>query len=149
MLTLFTPAVGRARIPIKFSQGFILTPNSRFATALSVGVESWAEYFDMEIAAGFGAEMVKEGLNAILPEGVLILDAGAISAGQPVPGGDHRQGELQRYSARKDPGRFAAAGDAFLARETFPLRREKKGRLSSLTCAGKWWISMSAAMPWK
>jgi len=132
MLTLFTRAVGRAQIPIKFSQGFHPHPKFSFATALSVGVESWAEYFDMEIDAGFGAEKVKEQLNAILPEGVLILDASAIPQGSP-----SLAVIIDRVSYRVIlPGsiqvNLPALADAFMARETFPLRREKKGKVVEL-----------------
>jgi len=132
MLTLFTRAVGRAQIPIKFSQGFHPHPKFSFATALSVGVVSWAEYFDMEIDAGFGAEMVKERLNAILPEGVLILEASAIPPGSPslaviIDRVSYRV--TLPESIRLD---LPALVDAFLARETFPLRREKKGKVVEL-----------------
>ena len=132
MLTLFTRAVGRARIPIKFSQGFHPHPKFSFATALSVGVESWAEYFDMEIAAGFGAEMVKKRLNAILPEGVLILDASAIPPNSP-----SLAVIIDRVSYRVTLPEsiqvdLPALADTFLAMETFPLRREKKGKVVEL-----------------
>lgn len=132
MLTLFTRAVGRAQIPIKFSQGFHPHPKFSFATALSVGVESWAEYFDMDIDAGFGAGKVKERLNAILPEGVLILDAKAIPPGSP-----SLAMIIDRVSYRVTlPGsiqvNLPALAEAFLASETFPYRREKKGKVMEL-----------------
>lgn len=75
LLHLFTRAVRRAAIPIRYSLGFHPHPKFSFATALSVGVESWAEYFDMEIAAGLDAESVRDSLNESLPEGIRILDA--------------------------------------------------------------------------
>jgi radical SAM family uncharacterized protein/radical SAM-linked protein len=132
MLTLFTRAVGRAQIPIKFSQGFHPHPKFSFATALSVGVESWAEYFDMEIDAGFGAEKVKECLNAILPEGAQILDARAIPPGSP-----SLAVIIDRVCYRVTlPGsiqvNLPALADAFLARETFPHKRENKGKVMEL-----------------
>jgi radical SAM family uncharacterized protein/radical SAM-linked protein len=132
MLTLFTRAVGRAQIPIKYSQGFHPHPKFSFATALSVGVESWAEYFDMEIAAGFGAEMVKERLNAILPEGVLILDASAIPPDSPSLAVIIDRVSYRVTLPESIQVNLPALADAFLARETFPLRREKKGRVVEL-----------------
>ena len=78
MLNLFIRTVGRARIPVHFSQGFHPHPKFSFATALSVGVESWAEYMDMEVDAGFGAERLKDALNSVLPEGVRIMESKVI-----------------------------------------------------------------------
>jgi len=74
LLHLFTRAVRRAAIPICYSLGFHPHPKFSFATALSVGVESWAEYFDMEIAAGLDSQSVLDSLNAALPEGIRILE---------------------------------------------------------------------------
>ncbi len=132
LINLFTRAVGRARIPIRFSQGFHPHPKFSFATALSVGVESWAEFFDMEIAAGYGADRVREGLNAALPPGMQILDAAEIPLRAEalsvimdkiryrviLP--DHVDIDLAECTAR------------FLALESFVCRREKRGRVTEL-----------------
>jgi radical SAM family uncharacterized protein/radical SAM-linked protein len=128
MINLFSRGVARARIPIRFSQGFHPHPKFSFATALSVGVESQAEYMDMEIAAGFGADRVKEHLNDVLPEGIEILDACEIPL---------RSASLSvimdrvRYRVTlPDPVilDLQACVEGFLARETFPYHREKKGK---------------------
>jgi radical SAM family uncharacterized protein/radical SAM-linked protein len=78
LLHLFTRAVRRAAIPIRYSLGFHPHPKFSFAGALSVGVESWAEYFDMEIDAGLDSRSVQDALNATLPEGLRILEASQI-----------------------------------------------------------------------
>jgi radical SAM-linked protein len=132
MLTLFTRAVGRARIPIKFSQGFHPHPKFSFATALSVGVESLAEYFDMEIDAGFGAENVQKKLNAILPEGVLILEARAIPQGSPSLAVIVDRVSYRVTLAESIKVNLPALAEAFMARETFPYRRENKNKVAEL-----------------
>jgi len=132
MLTLITRAVGRGNIPICFSRGFHPHPKFSFATALSVGVESWAEYFDMEIAAGFGAKAVMERLNEVLPEGIRILEASTVPPGSPslaVIIDSVRYLITLPDSVRRD---LPALADAFLALETFPLHREKKGKVMDL-----------------
>lgn len=128
LIHLFTRAVRRAAIPIRYSLGFHPHPKFSFATALSVGVESWAEYFDMEIAPGFGARRVLESLNRVLPEGMEVLDAVEIPLKSP------------SLSVILDATRYrvtlpdnAASGlrekaEAFLRLETFPHGRAKKGR---------------------
>jgi radical SAM family uncharacterized protein/radical SAM-linked protein len=132
LINLFTRAVSRARIPIRFSQGFHPHPKFSFATALSVGVESWAEYFDMEIAAGYGADRVLTGLNATLPPGVQIIDAVEIPL---------RAASLSvimdkiRYRVTLPDPVCVDLNDGvarFLALESYSCQREKKGRVTEL-----------------
>jgi radical SAM family uncharacterized protein/radical SAM-linked protein len=83
LITLFTRAVKRAGIPVKFSQGFHPHPKFSFATALSVGVESFAEYLDIEIEPGYGADSVRESLNRVLPEGIAVTATMAVPPKSP------------------------------------------------------------------
>lgn len=83
MITLFTRALRRAGIPVRFSQGFHPHPKFSFATALPVGVESLAEYLDIEIEPGFGAERFRAAMNDVLPAGLTIMAATAIPAKSP------------------------------------------------------------------
>jgi radical SAM-linked protein len=132
MINLFSRGVARARIPIRFSQGFHPHPKFSFATALSVGVESRAEYMDMEIAAGFGAARVKEHLNSVLPEGMEILDACEIPLRSPSLSVIM---DKVRYRVTL-PGPVAldlhSCVENFLSRETWPIRREKKGKAQEI-----------------
>jgi radical SAM family uncharacterized protein/radical SAM-linked protein len=132
MLNLFIRAVGRARIPIRYSHGFHPHPKFSFATALSVGVESWAEYMDMEVAAGFGAELLQKALNKVLPEGVRILAAEAIplkSESLSVVMDRVRYRVTMPHMAGMD---LALLAERFLAKETHPHRREKRGKVVEL-----------------
>ncbi|MDD2338585.1 MAG: TIGR03960 family B12-binding radical SAM protein, partial [Geobacteraceae bacterium] len=128
LLHLFTRAVRRATIPIRYSLGFHPHPKFSFATALSVGVESWAEYFDMEIVAGLDAESVRNSLNESLPEGIRILDACEIPL---------RSESLSvlieavRYRVILPAGlipHLSEKVEDFLRLETFMHRRLKKGK---------------------
>ncbi len=128
MLNLFIRAVRRAGVPIRYSHGFHPHPKFSFATALSVGIESRAEYLDLEIAAGFGAERVKDALNRVLPAGVKILEAAEVPW------------RTESLSVIMDKVRYRVtlpAGLAldlplltgrFLCQESYILRREKKDR---------------------
>ena len=129
MLTLFIRAVGRARIPMRYSQGFHPHPKFSFATALSVGIESHAEYMDMEVDSGFSAQALKEALNATLPEGVRVLEAEIIPVKSPalsvIMERVRYRVTLPESLAVELPAKVAA----FLALESSPLRREKKGKV--------------------
>jgi radical SAM family uncharacterized protein/radical SAM-linked protein len=132
MINLFSRAVARARIPIRFSQGFHPHPKFSFATALSVGVESRAEYMDMEIAAGYGADRIKETLNTVLPEGMEILEASEIPL------------RAESLSVMMEKTRYRvtlpetvaldlpSSVERFLKLESCPLLREKKGKTFKL-----------------
>lgn len=128
MITLFSRAVSRAGVPIRFSQGFHPHPKFSFATALSVGVESHAEYMDMEVMPEFGAERVRDELNRVLPEGVTVLEAAeiplrALSLSVIISAFTYRVS--LPASIRLD---LAACVDQFLARDSSICRREKKGK---------------------
>jgi len=126
MLTLFTRAVKRADIPVKYSQGFHPHPKFSFATALSVGVQSFAEYLDVEVSSGFDADMLKESLNRSLPEGVAVINAWTVPAKSP-----SLSTIMDRVRYRVTlPDTLAkdlekAAGN-FMALESSPFRRVKK-----------------------
>ncbi len=129
MIGLFTRAVGRSRIPIRFSRGFHPHPKFSFATALSVGVESWAEYLDMELSPDADPTDIGTRLNGALPEGVRIIEASVIPPGSPSLSVIM---DKVRYRVTLPPGAVAGLPElaaAFLARESAPMRREKKGRV--------------------
>lgn len=128
LMHLFTRAVRRAGVPIRYSLGFHPHPKFSFATALSVGVESWAEYFDMEIDAGPDSQGIQAALNSALPEGIRIVDAVEIplrSESLSV------LMEAVRYRVFLPGGLvpdLPAKAETFLSREDFIHRRVKKGK---------------------
>jgi radical SAM family uncharacterized protein/radical SAM-linked protein len=130
MLNLFIRGVGRSRIPIRFSHGFHPHPKFSFATALSVGVESLAEYLDMEIAPGYGAVQVMEELNRVLPEGVKVLAAWEIPLKSPSLS-VLMAGVRYRVTLPPLPGRdLHSLAARFLALDSVPCMREKKGKVT-------------------
>ena len=128
MITLFSRAVARAQVPIRFSQGFHPHPKFSFATALSVGVESHAEYMDLELAPGFGAERVREELNRVLPQGVTILESAEIPLRAPSLSVIIRAFKYRVTLPSTLHLDLADCAERFLACDTFLCRREKKGK---------------------
>jgi len=76
--------IGRAfrRAGFDFSQsgGYHPHPLLSFGPALAVGVESQAEYFDAVLLRDYGTADVAAEVNAVLPEGIVILCAINIAA---------------------------------------------------------------------
>lgn len=74
-MRLFQRAVKVADIPMAYSQGF--NPHSLvyFALPLGVGVQSTGDYMEIVTAKDVDPEVVKMNLNAVLVDGIEILDA--------------------------------------------------------------------------
>jgi radical SAM-linked protein len=74
-MTLFHRAAVRAGVPIAFSQGFNPHPKFSFGPALSVGMESEAEYLDLETDPFVDLEKITKALNSSLPDGIRIVQS--------------------------------------------------------------------------
>jgi radical SAM-linked protein len=83
LMTLFQRAAVRAEIPLAFSQGFNPHPKISFGPAISVGIESDAEYLDLETAPTVDLLVTTKTLNNTLPEGIRILEARMVSPQAP------------------------------------------------------------------
>jgi radical SAM-linked protein len=78
LMTLFHRAAVRAGVPVAYSQGFNPHPRIAFGPALSVGMESDAEYLDMDTDPFVDLQQASRDLNAALPEGLRIREMRAI-----------------------------------------------------------------------
>lgn len=72
----FHRAFSRAKLPLKFSEGFSPHPKFAFALPLSVGTESLVELADFTLKPGFDlpAEELKEKLQAQMPAGIVLIE---------------------------------------------------------------------------
>jgi radical SAM family uncharacterized protein/radical SAM-linked protein len=145
MLTLFTRAIGRAAVPIRYSQGFHPHPKFSFATALSVGIESYAEYMDFEVDAAYSADELQQALNRTLPEGVRVTEAVRIPMRAPALSVIMEKVRYRVTLPEQLTGELQQKVAGFLELESSPLRREKRGKvvefdlrheLSDLTASG-------------
>ena len=85
MMSVVHRAVRRARIPVRFSEGFHPAPRIAFGDALPLGVESLAEIVDMELNESLAPSAVEEALNRELPEGIAVSEAVRIPPGTLSP----------------------------------------------------------------
>lgn len=126
LITLFQRAAARAEIPVSFSQGFNPHPNISFGPALSVGMESEAEYLDMDTDPFIDLLGITKALNETLPEGIRIVEARIIPSKAP-----SLSGSISRYVYEVAvPGVFADALEerlkSFLARASIIVTKEGK-----------------------
>lgn len=67
-------AVRRAKLPVWYTEGFNPHAYIMFALALSLGFESRCEIMDFTLTEEVPFDDIKQRLNAVLPEGLEILD---------------------------------------------------------------------------
>ena len=77
ILRIFERAFRRAGIKIAYSEGFNPRPKISFAQPLALGIQSVAEFFDVEIK-GRLSQSLAELLNPFLPDGLSIVKAHVI-----------------------------------------------------------------------
>ncbi len=75
ILRYFQKAIKRASLPVAYSEGFNPHQLLSFAAPLSVGVEGYGEYFDMEMYEAVDPYVLRDSLDAVMVEGMKILDA--------------------------------------------------------------------------
>jgi radical SAM-linked protein len=132
LITVFTRAVSRGGVPILFSLGFHPHPRFSFGTATSVGTDSHAEYMDMFVAAGISATEVQRRLNAVLPEGLSILESDEVDAKSPSISTLIDATRYRITIAAADPDELQKQCVQFLAHNSFVIQRSKKGQTQTV-----------------
>ena len=78
----FQKAVRRAGLPAAFSGGYSPHMIMSFAAPLGVGVESLAEYFDLELTEEVPSVEICTRLNEVMAEGFTVVEACAVEEGK-------------------------------------------------------------------
>lgn len=125
-MTLVHRVLQRASVPVGFSQGFNPHPKIAFGPALSVGMESTAEFLDMETDPFVDLLQLVKDLNRTLPEAVRILEARVIPRKAPSLSGSISRYEYTVAVPAAYAGAMRGAGEAFLARTSVMVERNGK-----------------------
>jgi radical SAM family uncharacterized protein/radical SAM-linked protein len=122
----------RAGIEVAYTRGFHPKPNMEFSPALSLGVASFGELFDVSVEGAIGAAELGERLAQVSPEGIAITGCWEIAA----PSKATRLGRLiEGYEllvapapdgVRFDRGRLQRIAARLLAAEAAPVARKEK-----------------------
>lgn len=73
-IRLLQRAVRRAGVKVSYSQGYNPHPKFSFAMPLSLGLETYGDYIEIEVEDGENPKTIKERMNKILPEDFKIID---------------------------------------------------------------------------
>lgn len=79
----FERGVRRAGVPIAHSHGFTPHPKISYAGGAPTGVASEAEYLSLSLTSRSDPGMVRERLNAALPDGIEVIDVTEDAGGLP------------------------------------------------------------------
>jgi len=129
LVKIFIRAFRRARIPLRFSEGFHPAPKFSFESALPVGIESVEERFVVEVPVHVAPEMVLEGVNPELPQGLGITACGNVH--RRSPGVVPRLAQY-RVTLKKDTFSEDKLTD-FLEKKAWPMTKtNRKGRTKTI-----------------
>lgn len=128
--TAIERAIRRARLPMAYSQGFSPKPKLTFSPALSVGIESRAEFVDLTLMGEHEAETVQAALSEQLPPGLSIVrseKAPQVALNQVASSVTYRA-ELPAIEADQ----IDAALERFAGAESWTIDREQSGKVKQI-----------------
>ncbi len=134
-LKMFQRALRRAKLPLRYSQGFHPMPKVSFLEALPMGVSSVAELVDLELLADISPERIVAAVNRQLPDGFEVLSAAEIPWKSPSPSAAVAASEYLLRLPPDAPDDLEQRITACLQAETLPVSRVKKGREEQLDMA--------------
>ena len=125
-------AFRRVQLPLAYTQGFSPRPRVSFGLALPTGAESVAEYLDVELAEGTGADLesLPGQLDAALPVGVGVLAASVVDTGAPSLQHEVTSCSWVVETTGVGPDRLAHAVATALASPSLVISQERKGQRS-------------------
>ena len=125
-LKMFQRAVRRAKLPIRFSQGFHPMPKISYLEALPMGVSSDAELVDLELLFAVPIDKVIADLNTQLPAGFKIIEGEVIPWKAPSPSAAVASSCYRITLPDPHPEDLAERISTFLAAEQILVARIKK-----------------------
>ncbi len=129
MLQLVFRVLKRAGLPVLFSKGYNPSPKVSFSQALPVGVESLAEYFDVDLARPLkDPRQTLEALNREFPQTIRVLHVELIGKIQAVD-------QQAAYEIVLPAGDYPDLEDriaAFISAEEYIIERIRKRKLKKL-----------------
>ncbi|HUN34659.1 MAG TPA: TIGR03936 family radical SAM-associated protein [Trebonia sp.] len=117
----FERGVRRAGVPIAHSAGFTPHPKISYAGGAPTGVASEAEYLSLGLMSRTDPAVVRDGLNAALPDGIEVIDIAETAGG--LPASQLVASEWQVILPGLPSGHVAPAVHEFLALEHAEVER--------------------------
>jgi radical SAM-linked protein len=125
--------------PLITSGAHKLRPKVAFGPAISVGYESEAEYFDVELGSRLDALKGQESLGAVLPEGYEVMSVKSVP--RFFPSLDQTLNAAKFILTSPDLRGTDAAWQSFAAVKEFPVVKKKQDReeiIDARQCVRSW-----------
>jgi radical SAM-linked protein len=119
-------ALRRARVPLKYSQGFNPRPRMHFAAPLPVGCGSEADLLDVLVEQSWSSEAVAEGLHGVTPADLVLVSIAPVDPGAPALSEQLVETEYRVWLQDVAGDALRDAVESLMASESVPL--EKRGR---------------------
>lgn len=123
--------IRRLDLPVAYSQGFHPQMKLSMGHALSLGIESEWEYFDLELQRNFDTDKLVQFFNQVLPEGLKILEITKLDRGEPSLYSQLTQIEYQidGLPEKMNQEEIKKAIESFDEADEICLTTKKKGKL--------------------
>lgn len=126
---LWERTLRRARVPLKYSQGYNPRPRMHFAAPLPVGCGGEAELLDLSLTLSWTAETLARALQGTTPPDLAVVAVTPVADNAPALSEQLVATEYRVALHDLAPARLEEAVARFLATETLPLpRRGRKHR---------------------
>ena len=125
LVRTMTRAIIRARIPVKYTEGYNPIPKLIFATPLSVGCASECEYLDLKIDRDMSVLDIKENLGRSMPEGIKIVDV--YEPQSKFTDAVYSSYDIVINDGKIDESSYRAVADEFEKTELVIMKRSKSG----------------------
>jgi len=129
LVKIMMRAFRRARVPLRFTEGFHPAPKVSFESALPVGMESTEEHFQVETPFHVQPESLIERVNEQLPEGLIITACATVFQRLPA-----ETARICHYTVSLKEASFSEEKlKDFLESPAAPLtKKNRKGRVKTI-----------------
>ena len=127
LASVYSRAVRRAGIPVRYSSGFHPAPRIIFSPPIPLGMESMEEFADIEIEGYISCTEIKDRLNLELPKGIKITEVGDIEMGLPAVTSAVTKADYEiEWSVVG--GQWSAILSDFMGKGSFLFKKERTGK---------------------
>lgn len=129
LLVAFQRVIKRANMPIAYSQGFNPHQQVAFASPLSLGLTSCAEYGDFQLTEDLEADFVMKKMNEQMPDGLKILSLVKLADGVKNTMTSLVRAEYELYYTKNITKEDIAKniGSFMAQKEILAMKKTKKG----------------------
>ncbi|MFP4326105.1 MAG: TIGR03960 family B12-binding radical SAM protein [Desulfonatronovibrio sp.] len=129
--SLLERAMRRCRWPLSFSRGFRPTPVISFGQALSVGVASLAEWYNVYTREAMTEQEMLEGLNKNLVSGMRAYKVESLSQGRKQAQAKYEEFVVDFCVSEEDLETIKNTWNDFLGKSEFMVQKQGKKRLTT------------------